>query len=136
MKHLILVAALILGASSFATAGELDNESSVTNQAMNGTVVIRVDTRTNKASVLTTEQALSSDVEAQALAQSGSFQDLSAAHVGNELDRDGGASSWYFYNNYNSYYYASMYWYGSWYNPCYSYAYSYYRYYYYSYYGW
>lgn len=134
MKHLILVAALALGVGSTGFAGELDNESSVTNQSMNGTVVIRVDTRNNETSVLATDKAVASDAQAQVLAQTGSFQSVPAAHVKNELDQDGGASSWYFYSGYN--YYSYMYWYGSWYTPCYSYSYSYYRYYYYSNYWW
>lgn len=134
MKGLILAAALVLGASSFAIAGELDNESSVTNQSMNGTIVIRVDNRTNKTAVLASEQAVSSNSEAQVLAQKGSFQEVSSAHVRSELDQDGGASSWYFYNGYN--YYGYMNWYGNWYTPCYSYSYNYYSYYYYSNYWW
>ncbi|WP_374077353.1 hypothetical protein [Bdellovibrio bacteriovorus] len=142
MKHLILVAALALGVSSSALAGELDNESSVTNQSMNGTVVIRVDTRTNQTSVLASEKAVTSAAQAQALALKGSFQNVATENVKGELDNDAGASSWYFcnpcgnYNNgYNSYY-SYMYWYGSWYTPCYSYSYSYYQYYYYSNYRW
>lgn len=131
MKHLILVAALALGASS-AFAGELDNESSVTNQSMNGTVVIRVDNRTNQTAVLASEQAVTSNAQAQVLAQTGSFDQ--SAPVRNELDQDGGASSWYFYSGYN--YYSYVYWYGNWYTPCYTYNYGYYSYYYYSNYYW
>ncbi|CAE78432.1 hypothetical protein predicted by Glimmer/Critica [Bdellovibrio bacteriovorus HD100] len=131
MKHLILVAALVLGSGS-AFAGELDNESSVTNQSMNGTVVIRVDNRNNQTAVLATEQAVTSDAQAQVLAQTGSFDQ--SANVRNELDQDGGASSWYFYSGYN--YYSYVYWYGNWYTPCYTYNYGYYSYYYYSNYYW
>ncbi|AFY00149.1 hypothetical protein [Bdellovibrio bacteriovorus] len=131
MKHLILVAALVLGTGS-AFAGELDNESSVTNQSMNGTVVIRVDNRNNQTAVLASEQAVTSDAQAQVLAQTGSFDQ--SAHVRNELDQDGGASSWYFYSGYN--YYSYVYWYGNWYTPCYTYNYGYYSYYYYSNYYW
>jgi len=139
MKRLILVAALALSAGTSAWAGELDNESSVTNQSMNGTVVIRVDTRTHQTSVLASEKAVTNNVEAQALARQGSFQAVSAEHVRSELDNDGGASSWYFYTPYQpsySYAYGYMYWYGTWYTPCYSYSYGYYEYYYYSNYIW
>lgn len=131
MKHLILVAALAL-ASVTASAGELDNESSVTNQAMNGTVVVRIDSRTNKAAVLATNSVMTDEAQAQALAHEGSFKSVSAKNISGELDQDGGASSWYYYNGYNPYYYNNMYWYGNWYQPCYSYNYSYYSYYYYS----
>ena len=132
MKHLILVAALAL-ASVTASAGELDNESSVTNQAaINGTVVVRVDSRTNKAAVLATNSVMTDEAQAKALAHEGSFQAVSAKNISGELDKDGGASSWYYYNGYNPYYYSNMYWYGNWYQPCYSYNYSYYNYYYYS----
>nr|BFD58283.1 hypothetical protein CKG001_03900 [Bdellovibrio sp. CKG001]BFD61713.1 hypothetical protein BdHM001_03940 [Bdellovibrio sp. HM001]BFD65525.1 hypothetical protein HAGR004_05470 [Bdellovibrio sp. HAGR004] len=132
MKQLILVAALTLGATSFAFAGELDNESSVTNQSMNGTVVIRVDNRNNQTAVLATPSPLTSDAQAQTLAQTGAFEQ--AANVRSELDQDGGASSWYFYSGYN--YYSYVYWYGNWYTPCYTYNYGYYSYYYYSNYYW
>ncbi len=132
MKHLLLVATLALGMTTSAFASELDNESSVTNQSMNGTVVVRVDTRTNEASVLASSSVMKNDAQAQALAQKGTFNKVSQKNLSNELDRDGGASSWYFYNNYYSNYYSYMYYYGNWYNPCYSYNYGYYNYYYYS----
>lgn len=134
MKHLILVAALALGVSTSAMANELDNESSVTNQAMNGTVVVRVDSRNNQASVVTSEKVMASEQDAQTLAQNGSFKKLSSENVRSELDQDAGASSWYFYNGYN--YYNQVYWYGNWYAPYYQYNYGYYRYYYYSNYWW
>ncbi|QDK36517.1 hypothetical protein [Bdellovibrio sp. NC01] len=131
MKHLILVAALAL-ASGSAFAGELDNESSVINQtAMNGAVVVRVDARDNSAAVATAA-APANEVQAKALAQTGNFAKVAATNVGGELDHDGGSSSWYFYNGYNTYYYSYMYWYGNWYRPCYTYNYGYYTYYYYS----
>ncbi|MEK2644088.1 hypothetical protein [Bdellovibrio sp. BCCA] len=143
MKHLILVAALALGVSASAFAGELDNESSVTNQSMNGTVVIRVDTRTNQTAVMASDKVMANDTQAQALALKGTFQAVSAENVRSELDNDAGASSWYFCNpcgnynsGYNTYYYSYVYWYGTWYTPCYTYSYSYYQYYYYSNYRW
>ena len=134
MKRLILVAALALGVTSAAHANELDNESSVTNQAMNGTVVVRVDTRNNQTAVVTSGKVMTSAQDAQHLAQSGKFQEVSADNVRSELDQDAGASSWYFYSGYN--YYSQVYWYGNWYAPYYAYNYGYYRYYYYSNYWW
>lgn len=135
MKRFILIAALVVGAGSSAMAGELDNESSVTNQAINGTVVIRVDSRTSKASVLTAATPVQAGAEAQNLVQTGSFESVGNAHVKSELDQDGGASSWYFYNGYNNNY-GYMNWYGNWCRPYYTYSYSYYYYYYYSSYYW
>jgi hypothetical protein len=136
MKLLLLTAILTLNTGAFAFAGELDNESSITNQSMNGTVVIRVDSRSNKTSVLSSQQVVANDSEAKALVQEGSFKEVPAANLKKELDQDGGASSWYFYGGYSPYYSYNMYWYGSWYTPCYSYNYNYYNYYYYSYYRW
>ncbi|MGZ3768839.1 MAG: hypothetical protein ACXVCP_05040 [Bdellovibrio sp.] len=135
MKRFFLAAILCMGAGSFAFAGELDNESSVTNQSMNGTVVVRVDTRNNQTAILATSKPVASNSEAQSLIEKGNFKKVPAANVKSELDQDGAASSWYYYNGYGSYY-SYMYWYGSWYSPCYSYNYGYYRYYYYSNYWW
>lgn len=134
MKSFILAATLVLAAGS-AFAGELDNESSVTNQAMNGTVVVRVDTRNNQTAVMTSAAAVRAGQEAQNLVEVSSFKAVGAQHVKSELDQDGGASSWYFYNGYNNYY-GCVNWYGNWYRPYYQYNYSYYRYYYYSNYWW
>lgn len=134
MKSFILAAALVFAAGS-AFAGELDNESSVTNQAMNGTVVVRVDARNNQTSVMTSDAAVRAGNEAQNLVETGSFKAVGSKNVKSELDQDGGASSWYFYNGYNNYY-GCVNWYGNWYRPYYTYNYSYYRYYYYSNYYW
>lgn len=136
MKHLILVAALALGVAGTAFAGELDNEASVINQtAMNNAVVVRVDKRDNSTAIATASAKVANEIQAQALAQTVSFNQVASANVRGELDKDGGSSSWYFYNGYNSYY-SYMYWYGSWYRPCYTYNYGYYSYYYYSNYWW
>ncbi len=134
MKSFILAAALVFAAGS-AFAGELDNESSVTNQAMNGTVVVRVDSRNNQTSVMTSAAAVRAGNEAQNLVETGSFKAVGSKNVKSELDQDGGASSWYFYNGYNNYY-GCVNWYGNWYRPYYTYNYSYYSYYYYSNYYW
>lgn len=98
MKRFLLAAILTISAGSLAFAGELDDESSVTNQAMNGTVVIRVDTRTNQTSILTTDKPVASEAEALSLVESGSFKSVAPSHIKNELDQDGGSSSWYFNN--------------------------------------
>jgi hypothetical protein len=133
MKHLLLAMALMLGTAGFASANELDNEP--TNQAaMNGTVVIRVDNRTQETSILKTSAAMQGASQAQALVQNGAFAKVSNENVRSELDHDGGASSWYWYGGAN--YYNYMYWYGSYYTPCYTYNYNYYSYYYYSNNGW
>jgi hypothetical protein len=136
MKHLILVAALVLGAVGFANAGELDNDANVANQqSIQGTVVVRVDTRSNAASVLKTDLTMASQDQAQALAQTGTFQAVPAANVRTELDNDGGTSSWYFFRG-PGFNYGYMNWYGNWYQPCYTYNYGFYNYYYYANYWW
>ncbi|MNT27307.1 hypothetical protein D3C72_1629330 [compost metagenome] len=133
MKQLLLAMALMLGTAGFASANELDNEP--TNQsAMDGTVVIRVDNRTQETSILKTSEVMNGKDAAQALAKDGAFAKVPKSNVRTELDQDGGASSWYWYGGYN--YYNYMYWYGSYYNPCYTYNYGYYSYYYYSNRGW
>jgi hypothetical protein len=138
MKALLLSAVLTLGFASHVLAGELDNESSVTNQQLQGTLVIRVDQRTNQAAALKTDAVVTTPSQAKALAAKGQFRTLPSSKVRTELDSDGGASSWYFYPQYsygNSYYYNYTNWYGNWYAPCYSYNYNYYNNYnYYSYY--
>ncbi len=134
MKRLILAAILALGFSTTVVANELDNESSVTNKQLTGTIVVRVDNRTKKVAALKTSELIS-EKEAQEIALSGDFKDASA-NVKSELDQDGGASSWYFYYGYNSNYYCNMNYYGNWYRPTYYYNYSYYSYYYYGNYWW
>lgn len=145
MKHLILTLALSMGVAATAMAGELDNERGVTNRQLNGTVIIRVDTRTNEASAIQVKGDIKDKQQAQAIASKGNF---APAPVRNELDRDGGASSWYYYPGYGygygynygygygyGYGYNNMNWYGNWYRPCYNYNYGYYNYYYYNSYG-
>ena len=124
----ILTAVLALGATS-AFAGELDNESGVTNKQLSGTLVLRVDTRTQESAFVKLDKGLNSESEAKALAQSAKF---SKVQVRSELDQDGGASSWYFYSPYQYPYYTPVCnYYGNSYNPYYSYNYGYYNYYYY-----
>ena len=126
MLRALLSVALLMGAA-VASAGELDRD--VANQGLNGTVVLRIDNRTQAASVMKTDAVIANDAQAQALAAKGDFAPLASKNVRGELDRDGGASSWYFYGGYSYLYY-----YGYSYTPCYTYAYSYYSYYYYR--GW
>lgn len=133
MMRFILSAALVLGMGSIATASELDNESGVTNKELQGTMVLRVDTRTGEATFTQTQTAMASETEANAFAQTAAFAAVPAANLKSELDSDGGASSWYFYNPYRSYGYYNPYcnYYGNYYNPYYQYNYGYYNYYYY-----
>lgn len=131
MMKALLSMVLLVGAGH-AVAGELDNEGSVTNQGLKGTVVVRVDKRDKSVSVLRTDDMVTSPAKAQSVAKNGKFSKAPAKNVTNELDRDGGASSWYWYcspYNYNTNY---LYYYGYQYNSYYTYNYSYYSYYYYN----
>jgi hypothetical protein len=132
MMRFILAATLLLtGAMAFA--GELDNEAAITNKELKGTVVLRVDSRTHEASYVQTATPLSSQQEAKALAKSAKFAKVPAQKMKSELDQDGGASSWYFYQPYAyNYYQPNCYYYGYYYQPYYTYSYGYYNYYYYN----
>lgn len=135
MKALLMAAVIAVGFASPVFAGELDNEGSVTNTQLQGTLVIRVDSRTKQAAALKTDAVITDAAAAKALAAQGTFKALPADKVRTELDQDGGASSWYYYPSYGyngGYYYNYAYWYGNWYQPCYQYSYNYYSYYYYS----
>ncbi|MFZ4404709.1 MAG: hypothetical protein ACOYOK_11460 [Pseudobdellovibrionaceae bacterium] len=132
MKKLLFLG--LLCSSLLASANELDNESTVTNQQnIEGTLVIRVDQRTQAAEVLQTNQALLTKDQAQALTQSSEFTKVASANIKSELDQDAGRSSWYFYRGYNRNYYNNCNWYGRWYQPYYTYNYGHYNYYYYGY---
>jgi hypothetical protein len=134
MKALLIVLSLVAGLTTSVFAGELDNEGAVVNQTLQGTVIVRLDTRTHEVAAVKLSDVMNSEVQAQN-AVNNSFQTLPATQVRSELDQDGGASSWYFYTGYN--YYSYLNWYGCWYAPYYTYNYGYYTYYYYSnYYGW
>ena len=130
MKTLLMTAALLV--SSFAFASELDQD--MTNQGLTGTVVMRVDSRTNAVSMLKTDAIVTSEIQAQALAKTGAFETAPMKNVRTELDQEAGASSWYWYCGYN--YPSYLYWYGYNYYPVYTYYYSSYTYYYYSWYRW
>jgi hypothetical protein len=151
MKKLILLASLMVITSSLAVksvAGELDDEKSVSNQQLEGTVIVRVDTRDNSSAfVMKADGKFANENEAQAAAADSKYTAMPSERVKSELDQDGGSSSWYFYNNYygcgyycnyNNYGYGynynynySMNWYGNYYNPVYSYNNGNYNYYYY-----
>lgn len=133
MMRFVFSLTLALSLGSFALAGELDNESGITNKELQGTLILRVDTRTGEATYVKTEAAMGSEAEAKAFAQTAAFAAVPATNMKSELDHEGGASSWYFYNPYPYYGYYNPYcnWYGNYYNPYYSYNYGYYNYYYY-----
>lgn len=111
---------------SSAYASELDQDQA--NTALQGTVVFRVDNRTQDVAVQYSEQVVKNQGQAQDLSN-GAFSVVPQNKVKSELDRDGGVSSWYFYYNYA---YAYYYNYGYYYNPCFTYARGYYTYYYYN----
>lgn len=129
MKKLIL--ALVLTSTTFAVAGELDDESQVINKNLNSTVVVRVDSRDKSVAVLNTQEVVASEAQAVALTQK-NFDLVPSDKVRSELDQDGGSSSWYVYwYNYSYAYYPTYCWGRNYYSPYYNYRYSYYTYYYY-----
>jgi hypothetical protein len=131
LKYALTSVLLLLGLN-LAQANELDQEGSVTNQTLQGTVVMRVDNRTQAVAMATADGRTTSELAAQNLAKKSAFKALPASKVKNELDQDGGASSWYWYSNSYNYSYNYLYWYGYSYRPYYYYNYSYYTYYYYN----
>jgi hypothetical protein len=132
MKTLLILA---LAFSTSAMASELDNEGQVINQELQGTAVVRVDTRTGEVATLKSDAVVTSANEAAALL-AGEFEVLPTKLVKSELDTDGGSSSWYVYWYRYSYSYTPVYaYYGNYWQPYYSYSYSYYTYYYYGHYS-
>ena len=97
MKRLLL-ALVILGLSSAGYARELDDESSVTNRQIKGTMILRVDKRTHKADYVKTDQTMTSKDKAKVFVKNAKFNRVPAANIKSELDRSGGSSSWYFYD--------------------------------------
>lgn len=130
----ILFSTVLGMATPAALAGELDNEGSVINQGLHGTVVIRVDQRDGSVSVAQLSEVPEGETAAQQAALGAEFTGLGQNQLRSELDQDAGASSWYWYTN--PYSYNHLGWYGYRYNHYYSYSYSYYSYYYYSSYAW
>jgi hypothetical protein len=139
MKKLFLVGSFLIFSNLVflqSKANELDDEKSVSNQELQGTVVVRVDTRNNSAAYVKSDVQLSNERQAQVIAHSSNYVSLASANIRSELDKDAGSSSWYFYYNFNygynyGYNYNYFYWYGNYYNPFYTYNYGYYQYYYY-----
>ena len=134
MIRALLMSAVLVGSVS-ASANELDNEGQVTNQALKGTVVLRIDTRDNSMAMVQTSDVAANPEQAVALVQSASFSPVPQENVRAELDRDGGASSWYWCYNPYQYSYGNYYsynYYGNSYTPYYNYNYGNYNYYYYS----
>ena len=133
IKNFLLVAMTSLSfTATFAGTDELDKDP--VNQTIQGTVVLRVDSRTGAMAMMQTDALTSTEAEAQALTNQ-NFQVVPQEKVKSELDRESGASSWYWYNpgyysgyNYSHYYYYSGYCYSPWY----SYSYGYDSYYYYN----
>lgn len=137
MIRLFSVLALVLGfqISGVAQAGELDNDGVVANHGLTGTVVIRIDQRDNSVSYVESAQGLTNQTEAMGVLKN-DFKAVPADKLKKELDKEAGASSWYyFYAPYNYYYNNCLNYGGYNYYPYYSYNYSYYSYYYYGYYS-
>lgn len=102
MKYIFSSLLVVLGAGSMVFAGELDNERGVTNKDnMRGTLILRVDKRTNNAEYVATEKAMPSKEKAKSFSKAATYKKVPTGKMKNELDRSGGSSSWYFYNGYN-----------------------------------
>lgn len=105
-------------------------------------VVVRYNPQTGAVDQVTLKKEVASPSEAAAIAQAGDFRAVQAQNVAlNELDREAGASSWYWYCSYCGYpnygynyltYSPVYYYYGANYYPYYNYAYNGCYYYYYS----
>ena len=137
MIRLFSVLALVLAVntSGQAQAGELDNDGAVANHGLTGTVVIRVDSRDNSVSYVESAQGLKNQDEAMGVLKS-DFKPVPTEKLKKELDKEAGASSWYyFYSPYNYYYNNCLNYGGYNYYPYYNYNYNYYSYYYYGYYS-
>lgn len=153
-KNMLLTTLFCLvGISAFASVDELDQNAS--NQAIQGTVVLRVNQQTGEMAMVQVNEVVQTKEDAVALANQ-DFQAIPKDKIRSELDREVSASSWYWYfpgfsfgynggygygggygsggygyggyNQYNPYYYS----YGNCYNPWYSYSYNNYAYYYYN----
>lgn len=133
LKKLFLTALVTL-ASVVAIAGTDELDQDKANQSIQGTVVLRVDQRTGEMAMVQVENVVSTESEARTLVNE-DFQAVPKEKVRSELDREAGASSWYWYYPGYSYgwgYNYGYYYGGNCYNPWYSYGYGYYNYYYYN----
>lgn len=99
MTKVLLTVFLFLGVSSVGGARELDDESSITNRELKGTIILRVDKRTRKAEYVKTDTVMTSKEKAKNFAKTAKFRKVPASNIKSELDHDSGSSSWYFYNN-------------------------------------
>src|SRR5690606_16105762 len=119
------------------SAKELDQDmSNIENPELNGTVILRVDTRTQEASMVELQDVVASEEQAQSLLQNADFAPVPEEKLRSELDNETGSSSWYWYYysysyNYSYYYRPVYYYYGYSYRSYYRYSYGYYNYYYY-----
>ena len=134
----ILALGLTLGFN--AHAGELDNESNVTNEKvalsrdLPATLVVRVNDQTKAVEVLNTQAKLAPEAASAGVVAAQAFSPAQVgAPMAGELDRTSSTSSWYYcYNGWSQpayyYYYGYSYSYTPyyWYNYG-GYSYSYYR---------
>jgi hypothetical protein len=118
---------------SLAIAGPDELDRNPVNQAIQGTVVLRMDQRDGAISMVQLDEVIATESQAQQIVTN-EFQVVPQDKVRSELDREAGASSWYWYYPGYSYGYnnAYYYYYGNCYNPWYTYSYGYYSYYYYN----
>lgn len=99
MKIILILAFVLTGISAgTGVAGELDDESSVTNRQIKGTIILRVDKRNRKADYVKTDTVMSSKEKAKTFVKTAKFQRVPASKIKSELDQSGGSSSWYFYD--------------------------------------
>ncbi len=130
----VLLASMTMAFVSSAQAGIDELDQDPVNQTIQGTVVLRVDQRTGEMAMLQTEALTDTEAEAQSLIHN-HFENVPQDKIKSELDRESGASSWYwYYPGYNSGYGYNRYYYnyGNCYSPWYSYYYGNYSYYYYN----
>lgn len=129
LSKIFLIATLILsGAISWAGTDELDQDRQ--NQSIQGTVVLRVHQQTGEMAMLQVDETVSTKEGAAALA-SADFKAIPQENLRSELDREAGASSWYWYYN-PGFYGFNYYYYGNCYSPWYNYSWGSYSYYYYN----
>lgn len=128
---LLMTVFSLIGITNFAHAQSADEK-------LQGTVVIRFNTKTGKAEKLVLNKEIKGKDEARAAVAAGQFKQLPEEKMArNELDREAGASSWFWWCGgwggsawaYTPTYYS----YGYTYVPYYSYATVGYNYYYYGY---
>lgn len=132
MMRLFVTTVLALGLGTLSYAGELDDDRSVTNREIQGTMVLRVDPKTNQAAVVKTDQVMPSKEKARNFVQTAKFTAIPSSKMKSELDESSGTSSWYYYPSYGYGGYGyNCYYYGYNYSPYYSYYGGGYNYYYY-----